>query len=92
MQNQKPLVTRPKNAFADEISRKRGIILITMVLGFIGATLHATFLPRFEIVAFLTFLGPLGLGAYGFRTYRATKENEENAETERTCKVDPLIG
>ena len=79
-------------AIADELFRKRGIILIAMALGFIAAVLHATLLPEFEIIAFLSFLGPLGLGAYGIRTYREVKEKEYAPEREEMAKYDPLLG
>lgn len=85
-------VAKLSRAIAEELFRKRGIVLIAMILGFTACVLQATCLPNFPTGAFLTFLGPLGLGAYGFRVYRAIKEGVETNDNYRTPeKTDPLL-
>jgi len=87
----KKLTATSSHPVWEEFTRKRGVILIAMILGFAATIIHAALLPAMEIVAFLSFLGPVALGAYGVRTYRATKE-KENEQAERDYKTDPLLG
>lgn len=70
------------------VDRNRFIVLLTLCLGFVSSLLKATLLPGFPIVEFLTFAGPLALGAYGVRTYRSLKENQN----EEPPRIDPLMG
>jgi hypothetical protein len=80
----------PKNKLLLEFLRNRGIVVFAMVLGFVAVLLHATVMPGMEIVAFLSFLGPLGLGAYGIKTYRSIKEDALPPEEDPGPRGDPL--
>jgi hypothetical protein len=49
------------------------IIQESIFFGFVGCILYATVLPKFPYEAFLIFLGPVAIGAYGIKTFEHVK-------------------
>ena len=70
-----PVIPRKRH-----IDRNRFVVLLSIALAFIASVIK-TIWASFPIVEFLTFLGPVALGAYGIKNYRDSKENADNVNS-----------
>ena len=80
------MLNKTRVAFGEQVNSTRFLIVQEGILIVVLASVTKMLMPTFPLETLIAFLGPVVLGAYGFKTYENIKGGEANETSVRVEK------